>query len=117
MSIEADLLAVLVGLCPRVFPDFAPLSTAKPFVTYQAIGGRALRWLDQSPADKRQTLMQINVWAGGRTEANTLARQIEEALCAAAAFTAWPNAEPISTSETDLKLYGTVQDFSIYSTR
>lgn len=117
MSIEAELTTVLKTLCARTFPDFAPISTAKPFVTYQGIGGRSLRWLDNTAADKRHSIVQINVWAASRIDAMTLARAIEDALCASTVFNARPEAEPISTAEEDLKLYGTIQDFSILSTR
>jgi len=117
MTLEADLVTLVKALCPRVFPDVADVSTDRPYVTYQGIGGRSLRWLALSPADKRHTIMQVNVWADTRASASALARQIEDALCAASAFTAWPQAEPISTYDADMKRYGTIQDFEIYSTR
>ena len=121
MTMEADLVATLKTLCPRVFPDFAPSSTSTPYVTFQAIGGRPLRWLDGTAADKRHTLMQINVWAASRLQALSIARQVEAAICnlAATSFVAQPASEPISTSEPDVKppLYGCMQDFDIWSAR
>jgi hypothetical protein len=49
----------------------------------------------------------------------TLIRQIEDAMCASAAFTAKPEGEPLSQYEADHDppLYGSVQRFSIYATR
>lgn len=119
MTMESDLVATLKTLCPRVFPDFAPGGTAKPYVTFQAIGGRPLRWLNGTAADKRHTLMQINVWAGARIESLALIRQIEAAICNldTMPFMARPDSEPISQAEEDLELYGCLQDFSIISTR
>ena len=117
MTMEADLTTLLKTLCPRVHPDVAPTTTTLPYVTYQAIGGRSLRWLDRSASDKRHTLLQINVWAGTRAAANALMRQIEDAMCASTDFTAWPNAEPISAHEDAPDVYGCIQDYTIYSER
>ncbi len=123
MTLEADLMTVLTPVCERGSPDVASMSTTMPFWTYQAIGGRSLRWLDSSASDKRHTLLQINVWGATRTGVNALAREIEDAMCAATVFKAWPDAEPISTHD-DLPLpdapdgvFGTIQDFNVYSTR
>lgn len=117
MSVETDLRALLVPLCPRVFPDFAPFSTPRPFVVYQVIGGRSLRWLDGSAPDKRHHMVQISVWADTRLAASALASSIEQALCAATTVKAWPEAEPTHLAEEDIPLYGCQQDFSIYCNR
>ena len=76
-----------------------------------------LRWLDNTAADKRNTLMQISVWATTRAQATLLAHQIEEAMCASDDFTATPQGEPISTHDAETNLYGAVQRYSIYSLR
>ncbi len=49
MSIEADLVGLLKGVCPRSFGDEAPLATPKPYVVYQFIGGMTLQALNISP--------------------------------------------------------------------
>ena len=117
MSVEQQLYSVLSALCPRTFPDFAPASTARPYITWQQIGGQSLRFLDNTAADKRHVEVQVNVWGNSRLEATTLARQIEDALCAAAVFVATPASEPVSDFDADIPVYGTRQDFSIYATR
>lgn len=116
---ESDLTAVLKTLCPRVYPDFAPAGTQPPWVTYQAIGGRALRWLDGTAADKRHTLLQVNAYSNTRAATLALIRSIEDALRASTAINAQPAAEPYSTIDADLTppLYGSHQDFDIYSQR
>jgi hypothetical protein len=114
---ETDLQALLTALCARTYPDVAPLDTARPYVTWQGLGGQALRFLGNDAADKRHTLMQINVWADTRLAALTLIRQIEDAMCASASFTAKPEGEPLSLYEDEPPLYGSVQRFSIYATR
>lgn len=121
MTIEASLTTALRVLCPRVAPDVAELGTALPYVTYQGIGGRPLRWLDKTPADKRHTHMQINVWAASRAESLSLIRSIEDALCASTVFSAMPITEPRNVTEEatpdQVRLYGCIQDFDIYSLR
>jgi hypothetical protein len=114
---ETDLHALLSAACARTYPDVAPLGTVLPYVTWQGLGGKSLRYLANDAADKRHTFMQINVWADTRLAALTLIRQIEDAMCASAAFTAKPEGEPLSLYEDEPPLYGSVQRFSIYATR
>lgn len=117
MSMESDLVTLLKSLCARTYPDIAPEETATPYITWQGLGGESLRYIEGSAADRRNTLMQINVWSATRLEALTLIRQIEDALCASSAFTAKPQGEPLSTMEPDTRLYGCIQRFEIWSTR
>ena len=117
MSMESDLVALLKTLCPRVFPDVAPEATTKPYITWQGLGGETARFVDNTAADKRNTLMQINVWSATRKEANTLARAIESAITASPAFVATPEGEPASVHEEDTGLYGAIQRYSIWSAR
>lgn len=114
---EEALVVILKALCPRVFPDFAPLRTPKPYVTWQGIGGQTLRFTEGTAADKRNALIQVNVWAASRLQASNLARSIEDALCSTATLTARPVGEQTSTAEEDLGLYGTIQTFDIWATR
>ncbi len=117
MSMESDLVTVLQALCPRVYPDVAPQGAAVPYVTYQHIGGTPLRFVDGQPASLRHTMVQVNTWAATRAEALSLTRAIEEALCAATAFTARPDAEPLADVEGETDRRGCLQDFSIWSNR
>jgi hypothetical protein len=117
MSMEPLLVTLLKLDCPRVFPDFAPVDTARPYVTYQHLGGRPLRWLKGDASDKRHSIVQVNVWSSKKSEALTLARAIEERLAAATVFNAKPEAEPVGQAEPDFEMYGTSQDFSIISFR
>jgi Protein of unknown function (DUF3168) len=114
---ETDLTALLKALCTRTFTDFAPEKTPRPYVTFQFLGGPSLQWIDNTAADKRQTLVQIDVWADTRPASLTLARQIEAAMRASTAFMARPEGEPICEAEPESLLYGTVQDFNVISLR
>ena len=117
MSMESDLSALLKTKCPRVFPDVAPSGTTLPYVTWQGIGGESVGFVDNTAADKRNTRLQINVWAKTRPEATSIARQIEDVLCATSLFVATPLGEAVSDYDSETKTYGAMQDFSIYSTR
>lgn len=117
MSMESDLVSLLKVICVRTYPDIAPEGTAVPYITWQGIGGESLRYVEGAAADRRNTLMQINIWSAKRLEALTMIRQIEDAICASAAFTAKPQGEPLSTIDPDVDLYGCIQRFEIWSTR
>lgn len=117
MSLLIDLQGVLGAVCPRTYPRIAPQGTARPYVTFQGVGGRSLRFLDNSPADKRHTLVQVNAWADTALGVSALAQQIEDALCASTNLTATPVGEPLDLYEEDTQLYGALQQFSIHSTR
>ena len=114
---EVDLVALLKTQCAQTFPDIAPQDVKPPYVTWQAIGGESRYALNNTPIDKRNTLMQINVWSATRKEANTLARAIEAAVTASPAFVATPEGEPASVHEEDTGLYGAIQRYSIWSAR
>ena len=114
---EADLHALLLTACPRVFPDVAPSGALKPWVTWQSLGGESLGFLDNTAADKRHTLMQINAWATTRMQALQIIRDIETLMRASSAFIATPSGEPVSMYENDTLLYGSIQRYEIYATR
>lgn len=117
MTLETSLVTLLKMDCARVFPDFAPVDTARPYVTYQHLGGRPLRWLKGDASDKRHAIVQVNVWAATKSAALTLARAIEERLATTTVFECRPDAEVVGQAEPDFEMYGTSQDFSIIALR
>lgn len=117
MSLETDLSALLKAICARTYPDVAPANTATPYITWQQLGGEALRFGDNTAPDKRNSLMQINVWSKSRIESVTLIRQIEDAVCASSAWQAVPQGEARSTYEPDMLLYGSIQTLDIWAAR
>jgi hypothetical protein len=117
VSLETDVVAVLQAQCPRVFPSTAPMSTTRPFVTWDHIGGDPLRYMDGTGAAQRMAMLQVNVWADTKASAVTLMLAIEEALCTAGAFTCSPSAALQSRFEEDADLYGALQDFQVLGVR
>lgn len=111
MTFETDLFARLAAVTPRVFPDFAPVDTKRPYVTYQQIGGQVVNLLANQAPGMRQSEVQINVWSDTRKQAMALARAIEAAMCTATAFTARASADVIADFDADIPVYGARQDF------
>ena len=117
MSVETDICSVLLALCPRVFPDFAAVSTLRPYVTYQQIGGQAVGFVGRDLPSKKNGEIQINVWADTRMEASALALQIEAAMIAATAFQASAIGAAAGDFDADIPVYGCRQDFTVWSDR
>lgn len=112
-GIEALLVTVLKTKCPRVKPDFAPFSTARPYVIYQFVGGIPVRYQDNTSNAKQQTV-QVEVWADDRVACNDLMRDIEAAICAATTFQGSPRGELITDADPESERYGAKQDFALF---
>ncbi len=111
-SVEEKLIAAVSPLVGgRVFPDFAPYSTTRPFATWQQIGGDVPVFVECSIGSQRKVRMQVNVWSDTRKEAISLIRQIESALVTQHAD---PEGGAISLVDEDAGIRGAMQDFSIW---
>jgi hypothetical protein len=117
MSLETDLYAVLSTVCPRVFPDVAPATTATPYITWQQIGGTAFNYVEGTLPDTRNARIQINVWDKSRMASNAMIQQVEQALCAAPAFQCRVESAHLATIDDDTDLRGAMQDFSVWADR
>jgi hypothetical protein len=117
MTLEEKLVALLQAICPRTFPDFAPTDTARPYVTWQQIGGDAIDFFDNALPSKENALVQVNVWSDRRAEAKGLIKQIENALITSTAFDARPTAAAASDADSDMQRYCSRQDFSVWADR
>jgi hypothetical protein len=117
MSLETDIYAALTALCPRVYPDSAPASTATPYITWQQIGGDAINYVEGTLPDRRNARIQINVWDKTRIASTALMLQVEQALCAAPVFQCRVESAHLATFDDDTDLRGCMQDFSIWALR
>ncbi len=118
MTVEADIfnaLKTLVG--NRVFPDVAPITTAKPYITYSQIGGETLDYLENAVASKKNGRFQFDVMADTRASASATMLLVESALVASTAFQARAIGAPSSDYDHDMLTYRSMQDFSIWSNR
>jgi hypothetical protein len=118
MTVEADIKTVLATACPRVFPDFAPVGTTRPYVTYREVpGGTVISPLAKEVPDKENSVFQINVWANSRASAKATIKAIESAMILATTFTAKPVSRPSSDFDADIPEFSTEQEFSVWSNR
>ena len=118
MTVEADIYTALKGLVSnRCFPDFAPVATVRPYITYTQIGGEALSYMDDTLPSGKFGRFQVNVWAETRATASALMLQVEAAMIQAAAFQGRPLSAPSSAYDHDSLVYGSMQDFNVFSTR
>ncbi|MFM0326086.1 DUF3168 domain-containing protein [Caballeronia glebae] len=112
-SAEAIVYGALRGLVgDRCYPDVAPAGALRPYVTYQAVGGRSPNYLSNT-VDLQNARMQVNVWADSRSVANSIMQSAIAALTGPA-IKATTIGAPVSTYEADTKLYGSREDFSIW---
>ena len=118
MTVEADIFDTLKGLVGnRCYPDFAPLGTARPFITYEQAGGDAMHFLDGALPDKKHGRFEIGVYADSRASCASIALQVEAAMAAATAFQSTAIHAPISDYAPEVKIYSSTQNFSVFSTR
>ena len=118
MTVESDLFGLLKGLVGnRCFPDFAPLGTARPFITFEQTGGDALSFLDGSLPDKKNGRFEIGVYADSRASCAAIALQVESVMAEATAFQASAIHAPISDYADEVKIYSSTQNFSVFSER
>lgn len=115
--LEIDLNEILKQHCPRVFPVVAPAGTPMPYVTFQGAGGKPIWYLDNTPADKRQARIQINVWDTELFAASMLLRAIEEAICKSDKFQCRPEGEGIDAIDELGAAMGRHQTFLILGKR
>lgn len=113
--IEQSLVAIVGPLLGgRFFPDSAPFDTPRPWGTYTQVGGEEPSYIDKTPVGLRNARMQINLWCASRGQASVLAKQVRDALVAAADMDVTPQGAFQATGDAELGLYGTVQDFSCW---
>lgn len=118
MTVEADIYYALKGLVGnRCYPDFAPLATVRPYLTYTQIGGEAVNFVDSTVPSKKNGRFQVNVWGDTRSSVSALMLQVETAMIGATAFQARPLSAPQNDYDHDMLVYGAMQDFTVWSTR
>lgn len=109
-TIQSALASLVSG---QVFPDETPAGPVFPLIVYQQVGGKAGWYLEKKMPDHRHARMQIETWAKSRKQADSIAAQVEAAICALALPTE-PYGAPTSLKEDSLKIYGSRQDFGIW---
>jgi hypothetical protein len=114
MTVQADIKTAIGSLVAgRVYPNVGKQGGAKPYLTYQQVGGVPVNFLTGVP-DKRNGRFQINAWAETDDAASALIRQVEDAVRLSTTLMATTEGGAVATYESDTKLHGYRQDFSIW---
>ena len=112
-SPEEKLITAVSPLCAgRLFPDFAPLGTPRPYAIWQQVGGTDVVFVDGDTADQLGVRFQIEVWADTRQHASMLMRQIAATLSAPPVLAESQGGAAASTDDANLR--GSMQDFIIW---
>ena len=115
MTIEELVQQALNGLAAgRIFPDFAPVGTLPPFITYQAVGGRTINYQTGETPDKTNARVQINVWANTRLQASALGAAVEDAIRGTTSLQPEVLTGRVATFDEETTYRGTMQDFSLW---
>ncbi len=118
MTVESAIFDTLKTLVSnRCFPDFAPLGTTRPFITFEQTGGETYALLDGSLPNKKHGRFEIGVYADTRASCASIALQVEAAMAAATAFQSTAIHAPISDFASDVRIYSSTQNFSVLSSR
>lgn len=117
MSLESNIKTLLGPLVSgRCWPDVMPDGKGTfPCIVYQAVGGRALDYMEGTIPDKDHARVQVVVWAKTRLEASQIARQARVALVGSDMAVQTYGA-PTSLHEPELKLYGARTDYGCWYT-
>lgn len=116
MSLEAEIFNALKGIvASRVYPDLAPDGVTAPYIVYQYVGGEAVNFVTGEQPSKKNTRVQVAVWAASRVEAQALGAQVENVLRGVTTLQATVLGAPVSSYDQASKLRGALQDFSLWS--
>lgn len=118
MTIDVQIFSALNSLAGgRVYPDIAdvaPEELSYPYITFQQVGGSALNFLEGTCPDCSNARVQINVWGVTRLSVSDVAEQVEKAMRSAAQLQTTVLGARVSLYESDTKLRGSRQDFSVW---
>lgn len=98
----------------RVYPLVAPPGAAKPYITFQQVGGKAINFVESAVPGLRNGVFQINCWATTNAAAKALAIAAEEALILAVALQTTVLGAAVVEFDEVAQLFGSRQDFSVW---
>ena len=109
-TLDSTLSSLVSG---RAYPDVTPGVPVFPLIVYQRVGGTAGWYVEKTMPDHKHARVQVVVWSKSRKEADTIADQVEAAICALNLPTE-PYGAPTALYEESLRLYGARQHFGIW---
>lgn len=115
MTIESEVfLALKTLVANRVYPDPQTTPPARPYIMWQQVSGEAINYVDPTLPGLRNARIQINIWADTRLQVVTLMRQVEDAMRLSAPLQTTVIGAAASLFEDDPRLFGAMQDFSVW---
>ncbi len=115
MSLESQIgnaLQALVG--GRIFPEVAPDGTPRPYITFQAVGGKAFNYVEGGHVGLRNARVQITVWADTRSQSSQTGNAAEVILLGVTDLQPEVLEAAIWLYEPETGLRGQRQDFSFH---
>lgn len=109
--------ASLESLGLAAYPSVVPAEAPTPYAKYQRVGGRSMAFLGTDLPSVKNNRFQISVWAETALEAEALGLQVENLFMSAEDMQVEPIGSPIDDHDEETDLYGSRQDFSIWSPR
>jgi hypothetical protein len=117
MSLESDLVARLTStFSGRVYPAEAPFGADTPYCVYVQRGGDAITFLESAKPSKKNAVVELTVWSTTYLDATAKMRAVEDSLITSTTLRALPQGALWATYDAETKLYGTLQEFSIWFT-
>ena len=110
MSLKTDLYACLKTLADA-YPSTAPITAARPYITFQGVGGKEHESLADGGGAPR-TRVQIDVWSTTAAEAESMAATAKVLL--RAAFKIGEVLDNPDDFEVDTRLYRASFDVAIW---
>ncbi|MDP9891231.1 hypothetical protein J2W32_000328 [Variovorax boronicumulans] len=107
----------LESLGIAAYPVAAPADAERPYAAYQRVGGRSISFLGTELPSVKNERVQIAIWAERALQVEALGLQLENLLMSAEDFQVEPIGSPIDDHDEETGLYGSRQDFSIWSPR
>lgn len=115
MTIESEIFNTLKTLVTnRVYSDPQATPTVRPYIMWQQVSGEAINYMDPTLPGLRNARIQVNIWADTRLQVTTLMRQVEDAMRLTASLQTTVIGAPSSLFEDEPRLFGSMQDFSVW---
>lgn len=115
MTVEADVVTRLTSaFSGRIYPAEAPFGAATPYCVYTQRGGDTVTFLEGAVGSKKNAVIEFTVWSKTYAEAVDKMRGVEDSLVTSTTLRAIPEGALWATYDAETKLYGTLQEFSIW---
>lgn len=117
MTVFEWLKVRLETLVEEVYPVVAVPEAKTPYATLQTVGGRPFSFLGNELPSIRNVRVQITLWGPQALVVQAIALQIENLLMSSEELQIEAIGGPVDDFDESTELFGSRQDFSIWSPR